>query len=113
VSKFKEERVALPDGEAIIRELSASKRDAYEQGMVRTVDGKREADLTNMRAKLVALCWVNEDGQPKHTAQEVGDEPASYVEPMYLAAQRVNATGPDALDTAAKNSPPSDASTSV
>lgn len=115
--KFKEERVTLPGGaSALMREFSGALRDSYEQGMVKTIDGKREADLSNMRAKLVAPCLIDEEtGEPMFTFEELSAAPASFLEPLWQIAQRLNGMGGESVGDAAKNSEaaPSGSSTSV
>ena len=115
--KFNEERVILPGGvTGLVRELSAGLRDDYEQGMVKTVDGKRQADLTNMRAKLIAPCLIDEEtGAPMFTVEELSAAPASFLEPLWIASQRLNGMGPSAVEDAVKNSEaaPSGSSTSA
>ncbi len=115
--KFNEERVSLPGGTtALMREFSGALRDAYEQAMVKVVDGKREADLSNMRAKLVAPCLIDEQtNQPMFTVDELAAAPASVLEPLWIAAQKINSMGGTSLEDAAKNSVAgqSDSSTSA
>ncbi len=103
--KFKEERVSAGGVIALMREFSGALRDAYEQGMVRVIDGKREADLSNMRAKLVAPCLIDEQTDlPMFTVDELAAAPASFLEPLWLVAQRLNGMGADSVEDAAKNS---------
>lgn len=116
-AKFKTEVVTLPGGlTATMREFSGIARDAYEQSMVRVVDGKREADLSNMRGNLVAASMIDDEtGELMFTPDEAGALPASLLEPLFEAARRMNGLGGEQLDTAAKNSEsgPSAASTSA
>ena len=55
---IKTEVVEVPEwgGAVAVRELTGLERDAFEQSMVRVdADGKRQADMSNMRAKLRSL----------------------------------------------------------
>lgn len=114
-AKFREERVEVGGVSFKVREFSGAERDAYEQGMVtRTADGKREANMTNMRAKLVAPSLVSDEGERDFDVDFVAALPASMLDPLFAAAQRVNGLGAEAVDTAVKNSEgaPSASSTS-
>lgn len=106
---FKQEVVTVTTGPAVlVREFTGADRDAWEQGMTKVVDGKREADLSNQRAKLAALCVVD---------QETGDKvfpgadgvailsraPASWLQPVYQACLRVNGLDVTAAEDAEKN----------
>jgi hypothetical protein len=51
------------DGEVRLRSLTGSERDAYETSMLKRVGNKQVEDLRNVRAKLVALSAVDENGQ--------------------------------------------------
>lgn len=116
---FKEEAVSFPNGTSVlVREFTGADRDLWEQGLTRMVDGKREADLTNQRAKLVALCAVGSEGRLFPGADgwvEITTAPASWLQPLYEAALRVNGLNTTAVDDAEKNSEaaPSGASISV
>ena len=72
--------------------------------MVKTVDGKREADLSNMRGKLVAASVVDDEtGDLMFTPDEAGALPATMLEPVFEAAKRLNGLGSGSLEEAAKN----------
>lgn len=115
--KFKQENVSLPSGVTVLlREFSGSDRDAFEQSMIKIVDDKRVPDLTNMRAKMVAMCAIDEEtGEKMFTVDELAAAPAAFLEPLFDAAQRMNGAAPAAVEDAAKNSAaaPSGASTSA
>lgn len=115
--QFKTEVVTLPNGmTATLREFSGADRDAFEQSMVKIVGDKREADLTNMRSKLISACLIDtETGERMFTVEELAAAPATAIEPLFQVAQRLNGLGSAELDTAAKNSPadPNAASISV
>lgn len=96
--RFKEERVTMPSGVVLlVREFNGSARDTFEQSMVKVVDGKRQADLTNMRPKLVAACVIDDETNlPMFSVDELAAAPASFLDPLFEAAQRLN--GLDAVD---------------
>ena len=97
-------------GAVIVRMMSGADRDKFEQSLT-TVrpDGRREANLTNMRSKLVAMCAVDEDGRLLFGADEVehlARKSASAIERVFVVAQRLNGLAPDDLGEARKNSAP-------
>src|SRR5690606_40748699 len=59
------ERVEIPEwnGEVIVRGLTAAERDQFEQSIVETRGKDTRVNLRNIRAKLVALCVVDEEGK--------------------------------------------------
>lgn len=106
-------------GSVIVRSMTGADRDAFESSLVTFgEDGKRIADLSNMRAKLVAMTVVDENGDRLFTAEDIGaiaHKSASAIERVYQVAQRLNGMGTGAVDAAVKNSMPdqSESSTSV
>lgn len=94
-------------GSVIVRTMTGAARDAYESSMVILKDGKRVADLTNMRAKLVAATLVDDAGNLLfNTAEEVealAAKSANALEKLFKVAQRLNGLAPDSADEAAKN----------
>lgn len=112
--RFKEEVVTVNGVTVLLREFSGSVRDAFDESLVKIVNGKREADLTNMRSKLVAACAIDpETGDPMFTADELARAPASFIAPLAKVAQTLN--GMDSVEDAEKNSAaaPSGSSSSV
>lgn len=106
----KTEDVEVPEwgGAVRVQEFSGSDRDAFEQSMVKIgADGKREADLTNMRAKLVAMCLVDaETGERMFSDSEIdllGRKSAMALERVFEVAQRINGLGASDTEAAAKN----------
>jgi hypothetical protein len=100
-------RVEVPtlDGAVYVRMLTAAEKDRFEAASVRYVDGKAEACLENVRARLVGLCACNEGGGRLFTDDDVdslGDLPASLIDPIFEAAQKVNGMG-RSREEAAKN----------
>lgn len=119
VVDIRTEYVDVPEwgGTVAVREMTGSERDAFEAQMVRVVDGRREADLTNMRAKLCAACLVNgETGDrlfDEQTLRQLGNKSAAALDRVFRVAQRIN--GMDGVEEQEKNSSaaPSGSSTSA
>lgn len=121
-SDIKTELVDVPEwgGAVAVRQLTGTERDAFEAQLMRTTaDGKREADLANMRAKLCAHCIV--DGVTgdrlfgDDEIAQLGGKSASALDRVFKVAQRLNGMGADAVGDAEKNSvaAPSGSSTSA
>ena len=117
---IKTEIVEVPEwgGAVAVRELTGIERDAFEQSLLRlTPEGKREPDLTNMRAKLCAACIV--DGETgdrlftEATLGELANKSAVALGRVFQVAQRINGMGD--VEDAEKNSAaaPSGSSTSA
>jgi hypothetical protein len=114
------EVVPVPEwgGAVAVRALNGLERDAFEQTMVRVdADGKRQANLSNMRAKLCAACIV--DGVTGDrlftdaTLGELANKSAVALDRVFRVAQRINGMG-DGADVEKNSAPgPSGSSTSA
>lgn len=112
--------VAVPEwgGTVRVRSFTGRERDAFESSMVRG-DGKdRKVDLTNMRARLVGLCVIDETGARVFSDDEIdllGAKSGAALDRVFAVAQTLNGLSNADVDELAKNSDggPSDASTSV
>jgi hypothetical protein len=105
------EDVPVPEwgGEVRLRSLSGAERDEYEQGLVRQVGNKQVTDARNARAKLVALCAVNEDGSLLFTKAQViklGSKNAAALQRLFDVACRMNGFTEDDVRELEGNSEP-------
>lgn len=97
------------DTEYRLREMSGTDRDKFEIAAFE-VDptGNRKVRPLYLRAHLVALCLVDEQGVRLYADDEVhmlSDEiPASVVAELFVAAQKLNGMDAGAVERAAKNS---------
>jgi hypothetical protein len=116
------EEVQVPEwgGSLFVRSMTGTDRDAWEQSLVPS-EGKGgkvgKADVRNIRARLVALCAVDEAGQRLFTdadVQALGAKNAVALDRCARVAQRLNGLTPEALEDAKGNSAagPSGATTS-
>lgn len=109
-SDLKTQAVDVPEwgGSVLVRTMTGSDRDAFEASMIITLpDGTRQPNMTNMRAKLVALTVVDDAANRVFDATDVDRlalKCASALERVFEAAQRINGLGVSAQDDAAKNS---------
>ena len=117
---LKTQDVDVPEwgGAVRVRAFSGRERDAFEASLVRG-DGKdRKVDLTNMRARLVALSVVDEAGQRVFTDEEVdllGAKSGAALDRVFAVAQGLNGLSGADVEALVKNSSaaPSGGSTSA
>lgn len=89
-------KVPVPEwgGEVMVRTLSGRERDEFEASTVKTNKGKQEQNFDNFRARFVALCVVDEQGQRLFaTRQEVamlGNKSVAALQRVFNAAQELN-----------------------
>jgi len=88
-------------GEVRLRSLTGAERDAYEQSLVQTRGKSREMNLRNARAKLVALCAVDENGNRLFSDQDVaalGRKNAKPLDRLFDVARRLSGLTEDDVD---------------
>jgi hypothetical protein len=87
--------VPVPEwgGSVRIKTLTGAERDQYEADSYKRVKGRQEANLANLRARLVAMVVVDENDQPMFTRADVmklGQKSASALERVFNAAADLN-----------------------
>lgn len=102
------ERVEVPewDGEVIVRGLTAAERDQFEQSIVETRGKDTRVNLRNIRAKLVALTVVDEEGNRIFRDEDVellGRKSATAINRIFEVAQRLSGLRPEDVDELAGN----------
>lgn len=113
------EEVDVPEwgGSVLVRGLTGRQRDEFETSLIER-RGKRSVPNTdNMRAKLVAWCVVDEDGQRLFTnadAAALGDRSAAALDRVYKVAARLSGITDEDLEELAEDfgSPSGDSSPS-
>lgn len=100
------EEVQVPEwgGSVLITTMNGRQRDAWEQSLMSA--GGSRPDITNVRAKLVAACAVDDDGAPLFTADDLaalGSKSAAALERLAKVAQRLNLLTEKALEDARGN----------
>lgn len=101
--------VPVPEwgGEVRLRSLTGAERDQYEADSIKTVKGKREHNLSNLRARLIAMCAVDENGQPLFTRGDVlrlGQKSAIALERLFDEATKLNGMSDEDVEELAGNS---------
>ena len=106
---LKTEDVDVPEWGGTVRvcAFSGRERDAFEASLVRG-DGKdRKVDLTNMRARLVALTVVDDSGQKVFTQDDVdllGAKSGAALDRVFSVAQKLNGLSGADVEELTKNS---------
>ena len=81
-------------GSVLIRGMTGKERDAFEVSLMTPGrGGRREVNAVNVRAKLVARCAVDDDGNRLLTdadAAVLGDKSAAAIDRMYAVAARLS-----------------------
>ena len=79
-------------GEVRIASISGTQRDKFEQSLILERGKDRKTNLTNLRAKLVALCAVDEGGKRMFTDEDVrrlGSKNAKPLDRVFEACQKL------------------------
>jgi hypothetical protein len=100
----KTEDVAVPEwgGSVRVRSMSGKERDAYEAGIVQMRgDGSRKVTLENIRARLVSLTVVGEDGERLFSESDIGvlgDKSAAALERVFDVARKLSGLSEDDVE---------------
>lgn len=117
---LKTEEVPVPEwgGEVLIRSLTGEQRDEYEASMFEmSKNGTAKKNLANVRARLVMLCIVNEQGEQMFNRADIkllGRKSAAALDRVAQAAQKLNGISDEDIEELAEGfeNAPSEDSTS-
>lgn len=103
------ETVPVPElgGDVVLRGLSGRERDAFEESLFVQKGKKRERNMANVRARLVALCAVDDQGSRLFTDADVeliGEMRADVVDRLFDVAQRLSGLREQDVDELGKPS---------
>lgn len=106
---LKTERVAVPEwgGDVIVRQITAADRDRFESSIHVGEGAARKTNSENLRARLCALCLVDENNERLFTdaeAAELGRKNAEVLDRLFDIAQRLNGMSKKEVDAAKKDS---------
>jgi hypothetical protein len=112
------ETVAVPEwgGEVLVRGLTGAQRDEYEESFFTGRGKDRKENFANVRARLVALCIVGEDGKPLFSLKDVevlGKKSATALDRVFAVAQRLSGIGAKDVEALAGNSETGQSATST
>lgn len=98
--KYVEHDVPEWNGSVRLRGLSAAERDEFEATL------GISQDLTNMRARLVVSCMVDENGQrifKNSEAKALGDKNATVINRLFESVRKLSGMADEDLGIAEKN----------
>ena len=109
-SALKTEEVKVPEwadpdtgaDTVLVRELRGRERDEWEASLAVQRGRQMVPDVANMRAKLVARCVVDPDGEPVFSQQDVnalGELSAAALDRVFEVASRLSGLNADAVET--------------
>lgn len=103
------EDVSVPEwgGELRVKGLSGTERDALEASMIQGKGKKRDINLANLRAKLVAHSVVDENGERVFEDADIaalGKKSAAALQRAFEVAQRLSGLSQEDVEELTKNS---------
>ena len=103
------EQVHIPEwgGDVLVRALTGAERDRFEQSIVEQRGKNTRMNLQNIRAKLVALTVVDEQGNRIFKDEDVkwlGNKSAAALDRIFEVAQRLSGLRDEDVEELAKNS---------
>jgi hypothetical protein len=101
--------VSIEGADYTVIEMLGIERDRFEVAAFKvSKGGEREVDVINLKARLVALSLLDDDGTRVYKDEEIGELnaelSASVIQSLFEAAQKLNGLGVTAVSDAAKNS---------
>lgn len=108
VDDFAFEDVEVPEWGGVVRVgcMSAYEKSRYEESLIIGKGKKRQTSLLNARARLVALCIIDEDGKrlfSETDIQALGSKNAGAMERVANVAMRLNGFTDDDMDDLTEN----------
>lgn len=102
------EDVEVPEWGGIVRVrgLTGAERDRFEGSVVQVKGRKAAMNLHNLRARLVALTAIDEDGERLFSSKDVealGEKSAAALERVFSAAQRLSGLSDEDVEELTKN----------
>lgn len=106
---IKTETVLVPEwgGEVLVRGLSGAERDMFEDRIVKREGKSTRVILKDVRAKLAALCMVDEDGHRVFSDAEVAaltKKSAAGLQRVWEAARNLSGMTDEDVEELEKNS---------
>jgi hypothetical protein len=106
---FATEEVFVPQwgGSVFVRTLSGRERDEFEASTVKMKNGKQEPDMANFRARFVALCVVDDNGQrlfkTRAEIDMLGSKSVAALQLLFNKAQELNSMTEDDVEELTSN----------
>lgn len=95
--------VPVPEwgGDVLVRTLTGSERDKFEASTVQQRGGKTKQNMDNFRARLVALCVVNEQHELMFNPsdiRELGNKSVAALQRIFNKCNELNGMSEDDID---------------
>ncbi len=108
---LKTEKVEVPEwgGAVTVSQITAADRDRFEASIYVGEGTARKTNTANMRARLCAICLVDEKGERLFSDEEanaLGKKNADVMDRLFDIAQRLNGMNKAEADKAKKDSAP-------
>lgn len=102
------EEVHVPEwgGTVRVRTITATERDAFDRQ--RWESGQDEKMRKNVRASLIVMAVVDDDGKLMFSADDIealGEKSATAMDRVFAAIQRINKMADEDIEAAAENLP--------
>jgi len=102
------EELEVPEwnGKIRVKMLSAKERDDFEASTVEFKNGQQKPNIANLRARLLQLAVVDENGRrvfTKNDVKVIGDLPAAGVQRVFNKIQEMSAISDSDLDDLAED----------
>lgn len=103
------QEVPVPEwgGVVLVRGMTGAERDSFEASIMDMTGKERSINFQNMRAKLIAKCVIDEDGNRLFADADVemlSDKSAAALNRVFEVAQKLCALTKDDMDELLKNS---------
>lgn len=106
-----QEEVEVPEwgGVVLVRGLTGAQRDRFEASMVEQKGKERRINMENLRAKLVAMSIIDENGKRLFTQQDIdalAKKSGAALDRVYAVAQRLSGLSKEDVEDLVGNSEP-------
>ena len=101
--------VPIPEwkGDVIIKMMTGTERDQFEDSLFEGRGKDRKSNYKNLRAKLLSMCVVGEDGKRLFSDKDIeslGGKSAKALDRLYTIATELNGIGAKEEEALTKNS---------
>ena len=101
--------VPIPEwkGDVIIKMMTGTERDQFEDSLFEGRGKDRKSNYKNLRAKLLSMCLVGEDGKRLFSDKDIeslGGKSAKALDRLYTIATEINGIGAKEEEALTKNS---------
>ena len=112
------EEVPVPEwgGTVLVRGLTGTERDAFEEEMITGKGKNRDVNLANFRARLIVKSVVDKSGKRLFTQADMvalGGKSAAAIQRVFQVAMRLSGMSEEDVEELTKNSEPGQSDSSI